>query len=128
MVITIGSVTAFPELAAGADGGPSAGLPSILTGAQGLTTDDGALGAGEPAPFHVPAEQCHSLQVAAKQRVEVIAHNRDRADGRVEEPIRHHSRDQPLGRTEPPRLPDQVAGDQARDDVADDRDEADKRI
>jgi hypothetical protein len=68
------------------------------------------------------------LHVAAKQRVEGIAHDRGRADGRVEQRICHHSHDQPLGLTETPRLLDQIGGDQARDDVACDRDEADERI
>ena len=107
-----GHVTTFPELVAGADGDPLGQAALHSADAQGFATDDGAPGASEPAPFHVPSEQCHIYHVAAEQRVESIAYDGDRADGRVEQRIRHHSRDQPLGGAQAPRLPDQAGGDQ----------------
>src|SRR5262245_48561065 len=76
MVITIGSVTAFSRACGrGWRRSPRPELPFHLADAQGLATDDGVSGASEPAPFHVPSEQCNILHVAAEQRVESITHD-----------------------------------------------------
>jgi hypothetical protein len=77
--------------------------------ANRLTLDAGSSGAGETPLFHVPAQQRHVLHVGAEHEVEGVADQRDRTYRRIQDRIGHHSRNDPPGRTELPRFPNQVA-------------------
>ena len=76
----------------------------------------------------VPAQQRDVPHVGAVRHVEHVADDRHRADEGVDGRVGRHPRDGPAGGAEAARLEQDVARDQAADDVADHRHEAEQRV
>ena len=78
--------------------------------------------------LEVALQEPQVLHVGAEGDVEGIARNRDRADHRVDERVAHHAHQRELADAELVRLPDDVARDCLRDEVARDRHEPQDRV
>src|SRR3546814_15738304 len=65
-------------------------------------------------------------RVGPKGKVEQIADQRNRADGRVDEGVRPHAGEMPFRHAEVARFPDDIGRHERGQPIADDRDQPDK--